>query len=828
MRQMRVTLAIAFSIALMTASTAVAESSIAPPKNAPAANPGKASLTLFPNKILLSGRAARQLVIAENLDTQGRSVGQVAEGLTLESLDSKIVRIEDGRAIPVANGQTRLKAKAGDREAFSEVVVQGMEKPIEWNFRNDVQSVFSKTGCNSGPCHGAQSGKKGFKLSLRGYDAEGDYNVMTRQARGRRITLADPGRSLLLTKATAAIPHGGSKRFDVDSLEYRVVSDWIASGAPGPKADDARMTKLEITPSGCILKKKDVQQLLVSAHFSDGTIRDVTHWSKFTSTNAEVATIDDKGKMEIIGNGEGAISAMFLNTLVMAPITAPYDQADLQYIFANAPRTNFIDDMTLDKLKSLNIPPSPDSSDEEFVRRAFVDTIGTLPNAEETRKFLANQKPDKRDELIEHLLQRPEFVDYWSLRWSDLLLVNSEKLKRPAMWAYHQWIKNNVAANTPWDEFVRQLLTARGSTLENGAANFFVLHQDTLELTETVSMAFMGMSINCARCHNHPLEKWTNDQYFGMANLLGRVRLKNGPGEGNFIVYSATEGDVFQPLTGKPQMPRPLDGHAVPIEAPKDRRIPLSDWLTSPENPLFARSITNRVWANFMGVGMVEKVDDIRFTNPASNEKLFAALAKHLVDNKYDLKQLMRTILRSKTYQRSSLALPENVADRRFYSHYYPRRMLAEVIIDGVSQVTEVPTMFPSFPTGWRALQLPDSEVPSYFLDSFGKPDRDVTSEDERSNAMGMVQVLHISNGDTINKKLQTPGGFIDRVLKEKLPMPKIVDEIYLSALSRYPHKAEKDRLLAMYSEMGKDDERLYLEDLFWGVLSSKEFLFNH
>lgn len=341
-------------------------------------------------------------------------------------------------------------------------------------------------------------------------------------------------------------------------------------------------------------------------------------------------------------------------------------------------------------------------------------------------------------------------------------------------------------------------------------------------------MAFMGMSINCARCHNHPLEKWTNDQYFGMANLLGRVRLKNGPGEGNFIVYSATEGDVFQPLTGKPQMPRPLDGHAVPIEAPKDRRIPLSDWLTSPDNPLFARSITNRVWANFMGVGMVEKVDDIRFTNPASNEKLFAALAKHLVDNKYDLKQLMRTILRSKTYQRSSLALPENVADRRFYSHYYPRRMLAEVIIDGVSQVTEVPTMFPSFPTGWRALQLPDSEVPSYFLDSFGKPDRDVTSEDERSNAMGMVQVLHISNGDTINKKLQTPGGFIDRVIKEKMSMPKIFDEIYLGALSRYPSKAEKDRLLALHSEMGKDDERLFLEDLFWGVLSSKEFLFNH
>lgn len=736
-----------------------------------------------------------------------------------------------------------------------------------WSFRNHVQPVLAKAGCSSGACHGAAAGQGGFKLSLRGYDDDGDWKSITRSALGRRIVLSDPARSLLLLKPTGAVPHKGGTKFEVGSLEYKILSEWIAAGAPPPRTDDARITKLEVSPEHATLKPGDHQQLTVKATFSDGSVQDVTRWAKFTDANASVTTVDETGNVNVTGFGEGAITAWYLSRIAIATITAPYTNKISADAFAKAPRRNFIDDEVIAKLRELNIPPSPRATDEVFIRRAFLDTIGTLPTAEEVREFLSDgrsrreeahssrtsndqslltsattssERTNKRDRLIESLLARPEFVDYWSYKWSDLLLVNSERLRPAAMWSYYNWIRNSVAANTPWDRFVRELVTARGSTLENGAANFYALHDDPPNMAETTSQAFLGMSINCAKCHNHPMEKWTNDEYFGFANLFARVRSKTGNGDGEKIIFAASEGNINQPLTGRPQKPKPLDGHALSIDDPNDRRAALADWLTSRDNTYFARAIVNRVWANFYGVGLVEKVDDLRITNPASNEKLLSAAANHLADQKFDLKALLRAILQSETYQRSSVALPENAADQRFYSRYYPKRLMAEVLLDAYSQATGVPTEFrldlrnqnrgigEKYPAGLRALQLPDTRAFSYFLETFGRPDRVKTCECERTAEPSMSQALHIANGDTVNKKLSAKDSIVTRLLDATLSDEKLIDEASLASLSRLPSSSEKERFLNALAGTKDAERRTVLEDIFWAMLSSREFLFNH
>jgi hypothetical protein len=696
------------------------------------------------------------------------------------------------------------------------------------SFRNQIQPILAKYGCSAGACHGAAAGQNGFRLSLRGYDDEGDYLTLTRHALGRRIVPNDPGRSLLLLKTTGAVPHKGGKKFEVDSLEYKILADWIASGAPGPKQNDPRIERIEVTPKAVVLKPGGSQQLLVRAYFNDGHTEDVTRWAKYTDANSSVTQVEESGNVKVMGQGEGAVTVWYLSRIALSTITVPFTNDIAPEVFAKAPKRNFIDELVIKKLQSLNLPPSPRSSDEEFIRRAYLDTTGVLPTAKETREFLGSEKPNKRDALIESLLTRDEFVDYWAYKWSDLLLVQSKNLKPAAMWSYHRWIRNNIAANTPWDVMVRNIVTAQGSTLENGGANFFVLHEDPRLMAETTSQAFLGMSINCAKCHNHPMEKWTNDEYFGFANLFARVRTKTGAVEGENVVFVADRGDVIQPLRGKPQPPKPLEGKPLPIDDEADRRHVLAEWLTSPKNPYFSRSIVNRVWANFYGVGLVEEVDDLRVTNPASNEELLSAAAKFLAEHKYDLKALMRGILQSETYQRTSRALPENAADTRFYSRYYPRRLMAEVLLDTLSQVTGAPTPFKGYPEGWRAIQLPDSNVDSYFLKSFGRPDREKTCECERTEEPSVTQVLHITNGDTLNKKLTAKANRLEKLLANNSAPDKVVEELYLSALSRYPTETEKEKLVAALEDASDKERRQALEDIYWAVLSSREFLFNH
>jgi len=692
-----------------------------------------------------------------------------------------------------------------------------------------------------GACHGAGAGKNGFYLSLRGYNDEADWVAITRNSSGRRVTPADPGRSALLLKATGTLPHKGGKRFAVGSPEYNTLAHWIAAGAPGPEEADARLTRLEVLPAHTRLQPGGKHQLQVRAHFSDGQVEDVTRWAKYTSANEAVANVGEVGDVKVVGFGEAGVTAWYLSQVAVAFVTSPYTNTVFPDTFAKLPSRNFIDEHVTAKLQELNLPPSPRATDTEFLRRAYLDTLGVLPTVAEVREFLDESAPSvaRRDALIERLLNRPEFVDYWSYKWSDLLLVNSSKLRPAAARAYYSWIRQQVEMNRPWDELVRDLVTARGSTFENGAGNFFLLHDDPRSMAETTTQAFMGMSVGCAKCHNHPSEKWTNDDYFALANLFARVGTKNGGGDGERILVASNTGDVVQPRTGKPQPPRPLTGTALDFEDPSDRRAHLAAWLTSPENPYFAKSIVNRLWANFYGVGLVERVDDLRVSNPASNEALLTAAAEFLSRQRYDLKALMRALLRSETYQRSSEPVPGNAADTRFYARYYPRRLMAEVILDAYAQVTGVPTEFKrstgngdtfqfAYPIGTRALQLPDSQIASYFLKSFGKPDRNQTCECERTAEPSVAQVLHIANGQTLNAKLSARESRAAQLLRENATAKRLIEEAYLSALARYPAVEEESRLIRMLDEAPSEQKGAVLEDIYWALLSSKEFLFNH
>ena len=713
------------------------------------------------------------------------------------------------------------------------------------SFRHDVLPVLSKAGCNGGGCHGALAGKGGFRLSLNAYDPATDHYNITRENRGRRIEFAAPASSLFVTKPTAAVRHKGGKVLHENSEAYRILTRWIQQGAPGPSDGDPTIERVEMSPTLSQLKKGQAQQLTVRAFFSDGTERDVTRWARFASTDATVAEVDEAaGLAKVIGHGEGAVTAWYSGQIALARITSPWPSDIPDEVYSQTPRRNVIDDAVLGQLRRLNLKPSPRSSDSEFIRRVHLDVVGMLPTPEVTRAFLADPSETKRDAMIESLLAQPEFVDYWTYRLSDLFLISGRKLRPDALKSYYQWLRGEMETGTPWDQIVRQVVSARGDTMKNGATNFYSVHQDPETMAENVSQAFMSLSINCAKCHNHPLEKWTNDQYYSFANLFARVRAKGWGGDarsgnGARTLFIANRGDLIQPRTGKPQPPAPLDGQAIESDSPEDRREALAEWLTAPENPYFTRSIANRVWANFFGRGIVEPVDDLRVSNPASNEPLLEAISAHLVENRYDLKALMRLILQSETYQRTSAPLPENMGDQKYYSRYYPRRLMAEVLQDAITSVTRISPKYDKitladgstqgtnfYRDGTRALQLFDSSVTSYFLKTFGRNEREITCECERSNKPSMVQVLHLSNGDTLNSNLRSEQSCVNVMIPQS--DEEIIEETYLLCLSRPPSDGERKRLIAMFDSTPEKERRAAIEDLFWALMTSREFLFQH
>jgi hypothetical protein len=713
------------------------------------------------------------------------------------------------------------------------------------DFRTQIEPVLTKAGCNSGSCHGALAGKGGLKLSLRGYDPDADHFVLTRQALGRRVDRQEPEKSLMLLKPTRQMAHGGGKRFDTDSEEYRRIAAWIAAGAPAPRPDAPSVKRLEVIPPATTLKPKDTLQIAVRAWYTDGHAEDVTRWARFTSSEDMVATVDEGGRVTVMGAGEAAVNVGYANLVAAATVTVPRPEPVDPRVFAQSPRNNFIDELVLKKLEALRIPPSGPCTDAEFIRRAFLDAAGTLPTPEEVKAFLADGRPDKRARLIDTILGRPEFVDYWAWKWSDLLLVSSRKLPAPAMWSFYRFIRQAVAEDRPWDRFARDLLTAQGSTLDHGAANYFVLHTDVSDLTESTSITFLGTSVTCARCHNHPLEKWTQDQYWGLANLFSRVRLKNGDRPGDVEVFAAPSGDVPHPRRGRPQPPAALDASVIPMDDPRDRRQAFADWLTSPDNPYFAKALVNRVWKTFLGRGLVEAEDDLRATNPPTNPELFDALAQNFVKHGYDVKHLIQLVMNSAAYQRSAVPAPGSATDDRFYSHYLPRRLAAEVLLDAYSQVTGVPTRFDTvltggrvptamvdlYPPGTRAQQLPDVQVVSRFLDAFGRPERAATCSCERQQDASVGQALHLNNGRTLNDKLRAKDSLVGKWLSEKVSDAEAVRRLYLLALCREPTPAESAKFAALLGEAESDkasSRREALEDLCWAVLTGREFLFNH
>ena len=826
-------------VALATALLLLAGA--AGPPRAAAPDPG-ADLVILPDQTVLRGSGARQQLLVE-LRAGGAFVGSQTDDATFASANPAVATVDrTGMVTAVGDGKATIRATVLGRTVTTTIDVERASAPYPVSFRNHVVPVMTKAGCNSGPCHGAAAGKNGFKLTLRGYDPDADYLTLTRQAGARRINPIDPANSLMLLKPTVAVDHGGGRRFSPRSSEYRVIADWIAAGTPPPAEADARMTRLEVLPASARLAAGAEQPLIVRAHFSDGHAEDVTRWAKFSTNEGAVASVDDHGTVTVNGPGEAAVSAWYLSRLVTARIASPFPDRVDPAVYARAPRGNFIDDLVLAKLAELNIEPSPLSSDAEFVRRAFLDAAGILPTPDEVRAFLADTAPDKRTRLVDALLARPEAVDYWAYKWSDLLLVSSRSLPSNAMWSYYNWIRASVAANTPWDRMARELLTASGNTLANGAANYYVLHKNPIALTENVSMTFMGFSITCARCHNHPLERWTQKDYYQMANLFSRVGIKNGAERGDIIVYPARTGDINHPRLNAPLAPRPLDGPATALDAAGDRREAFADWLVAPENPFFARSIVNRVWKNFMGRGLVEAVDDIRDANPASNAALFEAVTRDFISHGFDVRHLARTIMTSATYQLTSKPAGRNASDAKYHSHYLARRLPAEVILDAISQVTGVPEVFPGYP-GRRALQLPDVAVESYFLSAFGRPPRLTAADSERQQEPSITQALHVINGDTINRKLGADRGLIHELVASNADNRTAIERLFMAALSRHPSEDELRALSAALdastdrasapagigaAAKGPAARRGALEDLAWAVLTGREFLFTH
>lgn len=807
----------------------------------------QAELQVLPSSLQLRGGDQSAPLLVGDME-DGVSIGDVREG-TWSSANPKVVSISAaGALLPVGDGEAVVTFQAADgRTASCSIQVSGTGVQRNWEFRNHVLSVLSKRNCNSGGCHGALAGKGGFRLSLRGYDPNRDHYTLTREAQGRRIELASPTDSLLLTKPTMIVPHKGGAMLEPDSRDFRVLAEWIASGAPASSEKDPVLARLDMLPGRVNLKPGQRHRVVVLATYSDGRVEEVTQWAKFSATDETVAKVDAQtGDLEVIGYGEGAVVAWFSSRIVLCTVTVPYPNNLDPELYRKAPRANLVDDLVLAQLQRLNLSPSPRSSDAEFLRRVHLDVIGRLPTPDEARGFLADASPDKRVKLVDALLARSEFVDYWTYRWADLLLINGRLLRPGAVKAYYEWLRGEVARNTPWDQIARQVVTAQGDSFDQGAVNFYSVHQDPESMAENVSQVFLNLSIGCAKCHNHPLEKWTNDQYYSYANLFARVRAKGWGGDprngdGRRTLYVEPRGDLPQPGTGRILPPAPLDGEPMPVADARDRREYLADWLTDPSNTRFSRAIVNRVWAALFGVGLVEPVDDMRISNPPSNPALMQALSDHLVARGFDLKDLMRLLLTSETYQISSRALPGNREDRRHYSHYYPRRLMAEILQDAITDITAVPARFEKleltdgstqatseYPRGTRALELQDSSVDSYFLRTFGRNERAITCECERSNTPSMVQVLHLSNGEALNASLSSRESRLSHLDYQSGKPGEWIEDAYLRCLSRYPTSAEKEGLVEVFRKAGPKAAREVLEDLYWALMTSREFLFQH
>ncbi len=812
----------------------------------PAVGQETVRLLVQPERLDLIGPNARHRVLVTAVAADGRQTDVTAAAAYTSARPDLVTVGRDGECRAVADGETSVRIGYAGRSAEVVVVARETTVPRPPSYRNDVMPLFTRLGCNQGACHGKGAGQNGFRLSLRGYAPESDYEYLTREFLGRRVDPTAPEDSLLLRKPLGQAPHEGGKLLSVGSREHLVLFEWIRAGLPGPLKEEATTQELVILPGNRILRPGETQQLLVRARTSDGNWRDVTWLSQFASNDVGVASVDAWGLARVNRNGETAIRVSFQGLVAVVILTAPFDKpVDPARL---AVRNNFVDDHVFAKLAALRIEPSDLCGDAEFLRRATLDSCGVLPTPDEVRAFLADSRPDKRARKIDELLQRPEFVDHWTLQLGDLLQNRKERdhdvrgIK--GVRAFHDWLREQVAANRPWDELARDVLTATGTTTDNPAVGYYVVtvgenrevHRS--EVVASVAQAFLGTRIGCAQCHNHPLEKYTQDDYYHFAAFFSRVKLdrkepKQGPTTLRVADYEGKANKnpvgVSQPRTGQFMKPQPLDRSSVEVSSDADPRVRLAAWITDPKNEAFCGAMVNRLWKHYLGVGLVEPVDDLRASNPPTNPALWRALNQEFVAHKFDLRHLMRVILNSRTYQLSAATRPGNESDTRCYSHYQARRLPAEVLLDALSQATGVPDAFPGYPVGVRAGQLPDPTLKSYFLSVFGRSERVTACACERNGEVTLPQLLHMQNGSSVVQKIQAGDGRVAQLIKAgKTPEP-IVDELFLAALSRLPHAAERQtvhkELAACASEAEKAD---FYRDLLWALLNSKEFSFNH
>jgi hypothetical protein len=795
-------------------------------------SPAIVKLRVDPDRLHLAGPGCRFSLLVSGETARGEVVDLTREAAYL-SRDPALAEIgPDGVAQSVADGQTQIEVKAAGKTLTIPVQVSGSHRPRPLHFENDILPILSRFGCNSSGCHGKAEGQNGFKLSIFGFDPRADRLALLEEGRGRRIFPAAPDESLMLKKATGGVPHGGGLRIQRASPEYRLLREWIAAGAPQGDPAAPRVASIRVTPRERRLRPRDSQQLRVVARYTDGREIDVTSHAKFQSNREELAGVDNFGLVTAGDHpGEAAVMAAYSNEVDVfrahIPLAAPDSKRPSQQV--SPPPQNFIDRLVTAKLQRLNVLPSGLCTDEEFVRRVYLDVIGTLPTPEEARTYLADGRTDRGRRLVENLLDRAEYAEYWALKWSDLLRVDRRVLGPKQAYDYYSWIRDSFTANKRYDRFVQELITAEGLLTQAPEGALFKVDPDPGQIAASVSQVFLGVRIACAQCHHHPYDRWTQTDYYGMQACFSQVAFK--PTARGDLLASLSTAPTRNPRTGVEVFAHPLGTQNPKASPPGDRRQLLAAWLTGPDNPWFARCFANRMWEHFLGRGIVEPVDDFRLTNPPSNPELLDALAADFVRHDYDIKHLIRTITTSQTYRLSSEPNATNERDEENYSRALFRRLDAEVLLDAICQTTGSREKFRGIPVGVRAIELWDNESPHYFLKLFGRPVRVTACQCERSSEPSVSQVLHVLNSPVIHGKLANAAGRIARLTDRFAQDPTVVNEVYLTFYARYPSSDERQAALDYFkkAEAGTGEgRRKAAEDLAWSLMNTVEFLFNH
>ena len=794
-----------------------------------------AELVVTPEQVDLSGRLAGcQLLLEWRVDGQlidvTREATYTPEPTSPESTQY-VEASSTGYLKPIRDGATSIQISVRGESVSIPVRVREVstEQPVD--FERDVMPVLTRFACNSGACHGKQRGQNGFQLSLLGFDPDYDYEALAKEGRGRRVFAPAAERSLLLLKPVGELPHGGGRRLESGSREYDVLYDWIASGMPRRQDDASSLVRIAVEPHERVLPRLAKQQLRVTAEFRDGSQRDVTRLATYLSNEAALVGVNETGLMNagpIVG--DTAVMARYLGHIAVCSVAVPHPDPAPAAIYATLPRQNYIDDLVWAKLKTLGITPSAAAPDHKFLRRACLDIIGRGPTAEEARQFLDDPAPSKRELLIDRLLAHPEYAEHWANKWTDLLRPNPYHVGIKATLAYDTWIRDCFRKNKPYDQFVRELITARGSTFRDGNTVMFRDRRAPDELATIVSQLFLGIRLECAKCHHHPFEVYGQDEFYSFAAYFAKIGRKgtgiSAPISGSEeFIFAGTNGTVNHPLKQTPMTPRPLFGTAPGLDGVDDPRDALAEWITSDQNPYFAKVMANRVWADLMGKGFVDPVDDLRATNPASNEPLLKALAEDFRSQGYDIRKLVRRIATSHVYGLQSVPDERNVADHRNFSRHYRTRLRAEVLLDSIIAATGVREDFEAMPTGSRAKELWTARIDSLFLDAFGRQDPNQDPPCERTLDTTIVQSLHLMNSNSLSRKVASDGSRAHELAESKLTSEQIVEELYLSLYARRPDADELKDAVSLMAETDGNRRRV-IEDLMWALINTPEFVF--